>query len=105
MKILPSRFLAFKFEILELLKNLKSQGKTICALGAPVKGSTMINYLKLESDLLDCAVEINPYKFDTFYPGTKIPVVDQSRNSLGSRLLFYAVMEFSRRNYFKNVKI
>ena len=39
----------------------------------------MINYLKLERDLLDCAVEINPYKFDTFYPGTKIPVVDQSK--------------------------
>jgi 2-polyprenyl-3-methyl-5-hydroxy-6-metoxy-1,4-benzoquinol methylase len=69
--------LAFKFEILELLKNLKSQGKTIYALGAPVKGSTMINYLKLERDLLDCAVEINPYKFETYYPGTKIPVVNQ----------------------------
>jgi 2-polyprenyl-3-methyl-5-hydroxy-6-metoxy-1,4-benzoquinol methylase len=69
--------LAFKFEILELLKNLKSQRKTIYALGAPVKGSTMINYLKLERDLLDCAVEINPYKFDTYYPGTKIPVVSQ----------------------------
>lgn len=69
--------LAFKFEILKLLKNLKSQGKTIYALGAPVKGSTMINYLKLEIDLLDCAVEINPYKFDTYYPGTKIPVVNQ----------------------------
>jgi hypothetical protein len=62
---------------LELLKNLKSQRKTIYALGAPVKGSTMINYLKLERDLLDCAVEINPYKFDTYYPGTKIPVVSQ----------------------------
>jgi len=70
---------SFKIEILNLLKKLKSQGKTICALGAPVKGSTMINYLKLERDLLDCAVEINPYKFDTFYPGTKIPVVDQSK--------------------------
>ena len=67
----------FKVEILELFSTLKSKGKKIYALGAPVKGSTMINYLKLDKNYIDCAVEINPYKFDTYYPGTKIPVVSQ----------------------------
>jgi len=68
---------SFKFKILELFSNLKSKGKTIYAQEPPVKGSTMINYLKLDKSYIDCAVEINPYKFDTYYPGTKIPVVSQ----------------------------
>jgi hypothetical protein len=68
---------SFKNEILKLFNKLKSQKKTIYALGAPVKGSTMINYLMLDENYIDCAVEINPFKFNTYYPGTRIPVVNQ----------------------------
>jgi len=68
---------SFKNEILKLFNKLKSQKKTIYALGAPVKGSTMINYLMLDENYIDCAVEINSFKFNTYYPGTRIPVVNQ----------------------------
>ena len=46
--------------------------KKFFALGAPVKGTTFINFMKLNVDTIDCAVEINENKFDTLYPGTKI---------------------------------
>ena len=57
---------------------MKKDGKKVFGLGAPVKGSTIINFLNIDETLLECAVEINPYKFNTYYPGTRIPVVDQN---------------------------
>jgi len=60
-----------------ILSELKKQGKTIVALGAPVKGSTLINYCNLSINEIDYGVEINPHKCGTYYPGTKIPVYHQ----------------------------
>ena len=56
----------------EILIDLKKRGKSIVALGAPVKGSTLINYCNLTINEIDYGVEINPHKCGTFYPGTSI---------------------------------
>ena len=65
-------------EILKnILSDIRSKGKTIIALGAPVKGSTLINYCNLTTNEIDCGVEINPHKCGTYYPGTSIPVYHQ----------------------------
>lgn len=63
----------------KLIYDLKQSNKTIHALGAPVKGSTIINFCEINEEQIDCAVEINPHKFNTFIPGTKIPVYDESK--------------------------
>lgn len=68
-----------KNKLINLIKDMKKRGFSIQALGAPVKGSTIINYCKLTEKEIDCAVEINPYKCETFYPGTKIPVYHQDK--------------------------
>lgn len=67
-----------KVKMINLIKNLKSKNNKIYALGAPVKGSTLLNFMELNEKYIDCAVEINPHKFNTLYPGTKIKVLDQS---------------------------
>ena len=59
------------------LFDLKNQGKSVVALGAPVKGSTLINYCNLTESEIKCGVEINPHKCGTYFPGTKIPVYHQ----------------------------
>ena len=64
--------------MINLIQNLKSKNNKIYALGAPVKGSTLLNFMELNEKYIDCAVEINPHKFNTLYPGTKIKVLDQS---------------------------
>ena len=68
---------SFRDNFLKLIDKLRSENKKIFALGAPVKGTTFINFMKLNVDTIDCAVEINENKFDTLYPGTKIPVLNQ----------------------------
>jgi len=61
-----------------LIKKLKDEGLTIHALGAPVKGTTILHYCGLNENDIDCAVEINDLKVGTYYPGTRIPVYHQN---------------------------
>ena len=35
--------------------------------------------MELKEDIIECSVEINEHKFGTYYPGTKIPVLDQNK--------------------------
>jgi cyclopropane fatty-acyl-phospholipid synthase-like methyltransferase len=66
-----------KNKLIKMISHAKSQNKKIHALGAPVKGSTIINYCGFTNDDIECGVEINKHKFNTFFPGTRIPVYDQ----------------------------
>ncbi len=75
----PQRVAAVRAEILRIIDALKAEGKSIQALGAPVKGSTIINYCGLDVDRIDCAVEVNELKVGTYVPGTKIQVRHQDR--------------------------
>ena len=71
------RVINLKSEIQSLLADLKSQGKSVYAYGAPAKGTVMINYCELDSDVISLAVEINQEKIGTYIPGTSIKVHDE----------------------------
>ncbi len=77
-----------KKKMREIILDLKSKKKKIFALGAPVKGSTLINFMELREDIIECAVEINKHKFGTYYPGTRIPVLDQNKTNDPDYYLF-----------------
>lgn len=65
-------------DLLGLLRERKAAGRTIWALGAPLKGSTLLNYCGIGPELVECAVEVNPLKIGRLTPGTHIPIVDES---------------------------
>ena len=58
-----------------LLKSLKHEGKSICAVSAPAKGMTLLNYCRLGTDTLDFVTEKSTLKIGRFTPGAHIPVV------------------------------
>ena len=60
-----------------LLQQLKDDGSEIWALGAPLKGSTLLNYCEIGSDLITKAVEVNEFKIGKLTPGTHIPIEDE----------------------------
>jgi len=64
------------------LKQLKDEGKTIYAYGAPVKGNTLLNYMNIDNTIIDKVVEVNPLKVGKYTPGTHIPVINESLDDL-----------------------
>ena len=48
-------------------------------MGAPSRASTLINYVGLDKDIIDCVLEIKgSYKIGNYIPGTKIPILDEN---------------------------
>ena len=64
------------------LKEIKFQGKTIYAFGAPAKGNTLLNYFGIDHTLIDKAVEINEMKIGYYLPGSHIPIVKEDPSDI-----------------------
>ncbi|MEM0986806.1 MAG: class I SAM-dependent methyltransferase [Pseudomonadota bacterium] len=63
-----------KTKLLDMVRALKAEGKTIAAYGAAAKGATMVNYVGLGPDLIDFVVDRNVHKQGKFMPGQNIPI-------------------------------
>jgi SAM-dependent methyltransferase len=60
--------------LVELLRGLKSQGRSIAAYGAAAKGTTLLNYCGLGADELDYVVDRSPVKQGLLTSGTQLPI-------------------------------
>jgi SAM-dependent methyltransferase len=67
-----------KRDLLEFLVQAKRDGKTIVGYGAAAKGTTLLNYCGIGTDLLDYVVDRNPQKQGRFMPGSGVPILDPS---------------------------
>jgi SAM-dependent methyltransferase len=63
-----------KASLLALLGGLKREGKRIAAYGAAAKGSTLINYAAVGTDLVDFVVDRNVHKHGLYMPGQHLPI-------------------------------
>ena len=85
-------------ELVSLLENLKQKGKRVYALGAPLKGSTLLNYCGIGPELVELAVEINQFKIGKFTPGTHIPIVFEE--SVEEQPDYYLVLSWNFLDFF-----
>ena len=65
-------------ELRGFLEQVKQSGKTVFGYGASTKGNVVLQYCGITPDLLPCIAEVNPDKFGSFTPGTKIAIVPES---------------------------
>ena len=63
-----------RLELTSVLTNIKKKGKSVVALSAPAKGMTLLNYCKLDKDIMDFATEKSKLKINKYTPGTNIKV-------------------------------
>lgn len=75
-KLLQSKVLKTKNDLVKELYKLKASGKKISAYGAAAKGITLLNYCEINSDVIDFVVDLNPSKQGKYLPGSQIPIVD-----------------------------
>lgn len=72
------RVVLSKIKLYDLLLSIKKKGERIYGIGAPSRGSTLVNYVGLDDGILDCVCEIRgSQKIGKYIPGTIIPVVDE----------------------------
>ncbi|HPU33042.1 MAG TPA: class I SAM-dependent methyltransferase [Phycisphaerae bacterium] len=65
---------AIKTDLLNLLKELKANGKRIAAYGAAAKGCTLLNYTGIGPETLDFVVDRNIHKHGRYMPGRHVPI-------------------------------
>jgi hypothetical protein len=57
-----------------LMQGLKAEGRRIAAYGAAAKGTTLLSYCGLGTDLLEYVVDRNPFKHGRYMPGSKLEI-------------------------------
>jgi len=93
------RVKTIKQKLGSLLTRLKKDGKKIYGLGAALKGNTLLNYCGIGPDLIDCIVEVNPYKVGKYSPGMHIPIVDEK--NIDEHPDYYLILSWNYVDYFK----
>jgi methylation protein EvaC len=68
----------YRTDLLALLSDIKSQGKTIAGYAATSKSTTIINYCGITTNHLDCIYDTTPIKQGKFSPGAHIPIKPHS---------------------------
>lgn len=68
-----------RVKIIELLRDLKKQGRRIVGISAPAKGNTLLNYCKIGPETLDYITEKSIIKQGKHTPGMHIPIVGEER--------------------------
>ena len=67
-----------KIDLYAMLKKIKKNKKKIYGIGAPSRASTLINYVGLDENIVDCVLEIDgSYKIGNYIPGKKIPILSE----------------------------
>lgn len=88
-----------KDDLKRLLEQLKEEGKTVYCLGAPVKGSTLLNTFGIDSTLVEAATEVNQFKIGKVMPGVHIPIVDE--DALEKPPDFYLVLAWNYADFLR----
>lgn len=64
--------------LVKMLSSLRDQGKKIAGIGAPAKGSTLLNFCGINRSILDFVTEKNELKVGRYTPGHHIPILSDA---------------------------
>ncbi|MBX9686407.1 MAG: class I SAM-dependent methyltransferase [Candidatus Obscuribacterales bacterium] len=79
LKQFTNRVVQSKLSLMKMICDLKKNNARIYGVGAPSRASTLVNYVGLDDNILDCVVEIKgSHKIGKYMPGTLIPVRDEN---------------------------
>lgn len=87
-----------KRKLMSFLTQIKSAGKRVVGMGAPLKGSTLLNYYDIGPELVECLVEVNPYKIGRYTPGTHIPII--SEDAIDEQPDYYLLLSWNFLDFF-----
>tara|TARA_B100001093_G_scaffold327992_1_gene312951 strand:+ start:157 stop:1374 length:1218 start_codon:yes stop_codon:yes gene_type:complete len=73
------RINVIKENLKNYLINENSKKRKIYVYGASTKGNVLLQYFGLNNKIISAAVERNPQKFGRYTPGSKIPIISETK--------------------------
>jgi hypothetical protein len=70
---------ALRTDLLNLLKTIKAEGKTVAVYGASAKSTTLLNYFGIGPETIDYVADRSTIKQGHFTPGTHLPIVSPEK--------------------------
>lgn len=96
LELLKKNVVKSKMMLLDILNNLKKEGKKVAGFGATSKATTIFNYCGIGPELIPFVTDNTPVKQGKYYPGVHIPVVSQDVFEAGkadkSKLIDYVFL-------------
>ena len=69
-----------KLKLYSLLKEIINNGFKIYGISAPSRSTTLINYVGINADIMDCILEVDgSQKINHYLPGTDIPILNEKK--------------------------
>jgi NDP-4-keto-2,6-dideoxyhexose 3-C-methyltransferase len=76
-KQFSNRVIKSRDDLIDFVTKIRSEGKTVVALGASTKGNVLLQYCGLTSVHIDFVGEVNQEKFGCYTPGSWIPIIPE----------------------------
>jgi SAM-dependent methyltransferase len=67
-----------KYAVNTYLWKIKSEGGKIVGIGAATKGNTLLNYCRIDADLISFITDASPLKIGKLAPGSRIPIASDA---------------------------
>jgi len=77
-KLFSKKVESTKKELVDLLKKLKKEGKTVAGYGASGRANTMIQYCGITNDLVSYMIDDAPAKIGCYTPGSHLKILSSS---------------------------
>jgi len=68
-----------KKNLINLVRKIKKDGKTIIGYGASTKGNVLLQYCGFSKKHISAIADRNPNKYGHFTPGTGIPIISEKK--------------------------
>ncbi len=81
-----------KKEVIKILKNIKKQNKKIIGFGASGRGTTFLNFCKIDKKFINVILDSSPLRAGKFMPGVKIPIKNISYLKKNSSNIDYVLI-------------
>ncbi len=76
-KEFEQRVFKHREDLTELINSLVGAGKKIFGYGASTKGNVLLQFCNFTKEQIPYIAEVNPDKFNSFTPGTNIPIISE----------------------------